>query len=151
MERGTEIVNGKITDIAIRVFREPPLMTFARNRKQITTIDIKVLQSPISKTDANLLIDDYLISRISPEKKNGKDCFRILYKAIYSHANIADSPKTNAEKQQKKRARGKIENYLKHYTRTELIYGYTMEKDGISIAFNAKGYEKIKMNQKTDT
>lgn len=135
IERRTVIVNGKLADAAIYVFREPPLMTFARQRKQITSVDIKLLQSPISKTDANLQIEDYLIERISQEKNGKKSNCRILFKTIYSHTGIADKPKTNTERQQKKRAPGKIESYLKHYQKTGFITGYTMEKDGISIFF----------------
>ena len=78
IERATAIVNGKIADAAIHIFREPPVMTFARQRKQITTITVKALQSPISKTDANLLIDDYLIERIA-HAKNGRQPKKILY------------------------------------------------------------------------
>lgn len=135
IERGTVFVNGKLSEAAIRIFREPPLMSFARQRKQITSVDIALLQSPISKTDANLQIEDYLLERISKDKNSKKSGCRILFKTLYSHTGIADKPKTNTERQQKKRAPGKIESYLKHYQKTGFITGYTMEKDGISIFF----------------
>ena len=135
IERGTAIVNGKLSEAVIHIFREPPLMSFARQRKQITSVDIALLQSPISKTDANLQIEDYLLERISKDKNSKKSGCRILFKTLYSHTGIADKPKTNTERQQKKRAPGKIENYLKHYQKTGFITGYTMEKDGISIFF----------------
>ena len=135
IERGTAIVNGKLSEAVIHIFREPPLMSFARQRKQITSVDIALLQSPISKTDANLQIEDYLLERISKDKNSKKSGCRILFKTLYSHTGIADKPKTNTERQQKKRAPGKIESYLKHYQKTGFITGYTMEKDGISIFF----------------
>lgn len=127
MERITAIVNGKITDGAIKLFREPPLMTFAKDRKQVTTIDIKLLQSPMSKTDANLLIDDYLLERIHKEKRTKGSC-TILLDTLYKYANITTS-------KQKQRAPEKIEKYLKYYKEAELFKSYKMSKDKIVIVF----------------
>ena len=133
LERGTAIINGKLANAAIHIFREPPLITFAKQRNQITTIDIKLLQSPVNKTDDNLRIDDYLIERISRAKNGtGRSC-RILYKTLYEHAGIADKPKTDTERQQKKRAPEKIKKYLDHYQKTGFISRYTVEKDGLTI------------------
>lgn len=128
MERVTAIVNGQITESAIHVFREPPLMTFAKERKQVTTIDVALLQSPISKTDANLAIDDYLIDRISKAKNGKNNYFRILFKTLYERADI----KT---KKQKQRAPKKIETYLTHYQQKGFFKKYTMQTDGITIYF----------------
>ena len=69
LERGAAVVNGQLADAAIHIFREPPAMSFAKQRKQITTLDIKLLQSPLNKTESNLLIDDYLIERIARAKR----------------------------------------------------------------------------------
>lgn len=134
LERGTVIVNGQLADAAIKIFREPPLITFAKQRQQITTFDVKLLQSPISKTDANLSIEDYLIERISREKnRKGAHSCRILFKTLYVHAGIADKPKTNTEKQQKKRAPEKIKKYLTYYQEQEFISRFTTEADGITV------------------
>lgn len=128
IERITAIVNGQISESAIHIFREPPLMTFAKERKQVTTIDVALLQSPINKTDANLLIDDYLIDRISKAKNGkGKSC-RILFKTLYEHAEI----KT---KMQRQRAPEKVEKYLTYYQQQGFIKRYTMQADGITVFF----------------
>ena len=128
MERVTAIINGKITDGAIKLFREPPLMSFAKDRKQVTTIDIKLLQSPISKTDANLLIDDYLIERIYKEKRTKKNSCTILLDTLYNYAKIT-TPK------QRERAPEKIEKYLKYYKEAGLIKSYKLREDKILITF----------------
>ena len=134
LERGTAIVNGQLADAAIKIFREPPLITFAKQRQQITTFYVKLLQSPISKTDANLSIEDYLIERISREKnRRGAHSCRILFKTLYAHAGIPDKPKTNTEKQQKKRAPEKIKKYLTYYQKQEFITRFTTETDGITV------------------
>ena len=124
-ERVRRIVNGQITDGVIHLFREPPLISFAKMRKQVTTIDVKLLQSPISKTDANLQIDDYLIERISKAKnpKNSRNRpkeERILYKTLYEHTGITT-------KKQKDRAPEKIRKYLEHYKKQGFISDFVMD------------------------
>ena len=61
MERISGVnIKGKITESAVHPFREPPMLTFAKKHgNQLTAVNIKVLQSPVSKTDENLQIDDY--------------------------------------------------------------------------------------------
>lgn len=126
IERIRAIVNGQIAESAIHIFREPPLMTFAKQRKQVTTIDVSLLQSPISKSDANLLIDDYLIDRISKAKNGTGKSSRILFKTLYEHAEINTAKK-------KQRAPDKIEKYLSYYQQQGFIKRYTMQKDGVTI------------------
>ena len=120
------IVNGNRTEAAIRLLAEPPLLTFAKQRNQITTLGVKLLQAPISKTDANLQIQDYLLEQISRKKRGKSHSCRILFNTLYKHANIT-TPK------QQQRAPAKIEKYLNHYKQQEFITRYTMEKDGITV------------------
>lgn len=126
-ERVSAIVNGKTTEASIHIFRQPPLITFAQQRKQLTTIDARVLQSPINKTELNLAIDDYLIGRIS-RAASGRQPNRILYKTLYENVGITT-------KKQKQRAPEKIKTYLQHYKKCNLIAGYSMETDGITVMF----------------
>lgn len=128
IERMTAIINGQVTESAIHIFREPPLMTFAKERKQVTTIDVALLQSPVSKTDANLLIDDYLIDRISKAKNGKGSSCRILFKTLYEHAGIKAT-------KQKQRAPEKIKKYLTYYQQQGFIKKYTMQVDGITVNF----------------
>ena len=127
IEITTATINGQLAESAIRILREPPMMTFAKQRKQITTITVKVLQSPISKTDANLLIDDYLIERIGRAKRGGTGC-KILYDTLYENAQIT-TPK------QRQRAPEKIKTYLEHYKSCGMIENYQLLTDGIKIDF----------------
>lgn len=120
-------INGKETDSTIRLLREPPLITFARQREQITTIKRELLESPISKTEANLTIDDYLMTRISRMKNGkGKSSNKMLYSTIYKQCNITT-------KNQRTRVPEKIKRYLEHYKSCNFIKGYTEDKDGITI------------------
>ena len=126
-------IRGSLTEAGIHVLREPPLMTFAKRRGQVTTISLKLLQSPVSKTEANLKIDDYLIEHISRAKRGTRHSCRMLYKTIYEKANINNNPKTSTEKQQKKRAPEKINKYLTHYQKEGFITRFTADADGITV------------------
>lgn len=126
-ERISAIINNQLCESAIHLFREPPLVTFAKDRKQITTISRALLESPLSKTDANLRIDDYLIERIA-HIRNGKVNSKLLYTTIFKRCGIT-------EKKQRQRAHDKIRRYLDHYKKCGFIKGYTEAADGITITY----------------
>ena len=130
VEKLKAFVNGQLTEAAIHVFREPPLVTFAKQRNQLTTVSNALLDSPISKTNANLAIDDYLIERIA-RAKNGKQPCKILNKTLYERANITTA-------KQKQRAPETIKRYLDHYKAQGFISGYKQEADAIIITFTNK-------------
>lgn len=127
IERGQVIVNGQLAEAAIHLFREPPMLTFAKLRNQITSIDIKLLQSPASKTEGNLLIEDYLLTRIAKARRS-KQAEKILFATLFKQTHIED-------KKQRQRAPGKIETYLKYYQAEGFIKSYTMEPDGVTVNF----------------
>lgn len=126
MERVQAFINSKRTEAAIHLFREPPLVSFARSRKQITTIDKKLLNTPLSKTNKTILIEDYLLERISRAKRDKKKEEKILFDTLCKEASI-----TGKEKQ---RMPGKIEVILRHYVACEYIKRYAMQEDGILVA-----------------
>jgi hypothetical protein len=126
-ERISAYINGQLTDSAIHLFREPPLMSFARQRNQITTVSRQLLESPVSKTDANLRIDDYLLERIGHMKrKKSTTPQRMLFVTIYKQCGITTA-------KQKQRAPEKIRRYLDYYKKCGWIKGYTEDADGITI------------------
>lgn len=126
-ERISAYINGQLTESAIHLFREPPLISFARQRNQITTINRQLLESPINKTDANLLIDGYLLERIGHMKSGkGKAPRKMLFATIYDRCQIKTA-------KQRQRAPEKIRRYLDHYKKCGWIKGYTEEADGITI------------------
>lgn len=126
-ERISAYINNTLTESAIHLFREPPLISFARARKQITTLTRQLLESPISKTDANLMLEDYLLERIGRMKSpNSKAPRKILFSTIYDRCGIT-SPK------QRSRAPEKITRYLEHYKRSGWIEGYKMDADAVTI------------------
>lgn len=127
MEQVDVVINNTLCDGAIHLFREPPLIDFARGRKQITAIEQKLLESPISKTEANLQLEDYLIERIGRMKnQKGTTSRKILYKTIYEKCGVTS-------RVQRFRAPAKIKKYLDYYISCKWINGYTEDTDGINI------------------
>lgn len=125
LERVSRIVNGVFVDGVIHLLKEPPMYTFAKNRRQITTIQRSVLNTPLSKTNANLLLEDYLIERIA-KAKGGKGHRKILYKTVYDNTGATT-------KVQRQRTRSRIAQLLEHYKSTNYIKGYTTSADGVCV------------------
>ena len=127
-------VNGQVTDAVIHLFREPPLMTLARKRNQITTISRSIQAAPFNKTPQNNILYDYLIDRITSIQreankkthKNKKASNRILYETVFEHLQLADA-------KAKRRVKEKIEDYLKHFKKEKLIKNYKKDDEGVSI------------------
>lgn len=124
-------IRGKITESAINIFREPPLLSFAKGRNQVTTVPVKLLQSPISKTESSLMLEDYLIYRISKAKgKDKKPKFSNIIKleTLYREMEITD-------RRAKPRLLDKVERYLEYYKKLKYIVDYEITKEEIILKF----------------
>ena len=131
-ERVSAYINNTLVDSAIHIFREPPLMTFARERKQITTITRKLLEIPISQTEDNLQITDYLIERIAAMKRPGNNLnHKILYKTVFEKCKM--DGKSNKDRTSRSRTPDKIKKCLDHFQQQGFIKGYKQIKDGVEI------------------
>lgn len=125
MERIKATVNGNDVVSAIHLFIEPPLISFARGRKQITQIKRQLLITPLSWTNQNLALEDYLLECIAHAKR-GKRSSRMLYTTIYEETRIS-------EKKQKQRTQEKIKAILDYYKQCGHIKGYKADSQGITI------------------
>ena len=128
-ERVTAYINGQICEAAVHLFREPPMVTFARQRNQITSLKRDLLETPLSKTDASLRLEDYLIERIAHMKSaEGKTVRyrKILYSTLYKECNIT-------EKKQRQRLPEKLDRLLNYWKSRYFIAGYAFLDDGVKI------------------
>lgn len=130
-ERVTAEIDGKITEGAIHFFREPPLLSFAKGRGQITTVKNAVLESPLPKTDKNLKIDDYLIEEISFMKVNKAFSNKILFSTLFEACGLVGD-KNPA------RIKDTIKEYLTHYKKTAFIKNFEIKKDYILITVDTE-------------
>lgn len=118
--------NGKIVDNAITVSEVPDLLTFAEKRGQLTTVPLRLFKSPISKTEANLLLEDYLFTRIARMRNSPKITRTILLETVYSKCNISS-------RNQKARLPEKLERLLQFYKDESWITGFTITERNIEI------------------
>ena len=125
MERVTGYVDGQIANGVIHVFREPPLFTFARERKQFTTHSVRVLQTPLNKNDTNIRIEDYLLEQID-WMRHGKRSRTILYETLFEKTGIT-------RRDAKSRKRKDVKKLLDHYVSVDLIKGYKENKESVEI------------------
>lgn len=125
-EQKEAMINGQLVADALHVFREPLLMEFARNRKQITTIPREVIETKKRQTENNLAIEGYLLERISRMKGNKRKTIKkISYKSILKMLNLSGK--------QQQRAIPVIWDYLEHYKSVCWIKDYKKIDDGIEI------------------
>ena len=125
-ETCTAYARGQVVECAIRIIEAPKLFAFAENRQQVTRLPLNVLDSPISKTDDNLLLSDYLLMRIS-KMRNSKYITRtILLDTIYQRCCIETY-------KQKQRLPEKIERILNHYKELEWIKDFKLTEREIEI------------------
>lgn len=128
--RVSAMINGKLAEVAYRIYTEPPLMMFARGRGQIATIAPGALQTGRSQTNTQLTLEDYLLQRIS-HMKNDKSAKhkvprKILFSTLYEKCGLTD-------KKQKQRARDQIFDTLDHYKKQGFIQSYTKLTDEVTI------------------
>lgn len=131
MERISAVVNGQVVNSAIHLFKEPPLVTFAKERKQFTTITRELLATPLNKTEDTLRLEDYLVEQISRIKNSkGKTSNKMLYSTIFKRAGIVSQ-------KQMYRAKDKIKKILNHYEKCGFIKSYTETEnaDGVKITY----------------
>ncbi len=123
-------VNGLIVDDAITIIELPRLFIFAKKRGQFASTPVALLESPISQTEANLQLEDYLLTRISRMKNAAKRkkpvTTTILLDTVYKNCGMNDRKK-------KSRAADKIERLLQHYQKQGFIKGFTITAKSIDI------------------
>ena len=127
---GTYNIQGALTKGGISLLEEPILMQFAKKRDQLTTVPLKLLQSPINKTDTNLAIDDYLIERIRRAKRTGSKNTKILFPSLCESLNITEK--------KPHRILSTVGRYLDYYASCGEITGYKISDKDNSISIRLK-------------
>ena len=129
-------VNGAVSESAIRIKTEPIMGRFANERKQIRKIDMKLLEAPISNTENQLAVKDYLIYIITYPNLTTR---KITHDMFFERVGAAD-------RKQRQRALDAADRLLAYYKDKSLILDYKMEDDGILIVVK-KDDEPDKMSQ----
>lgn len=132
--------DGNIIDAKIKLTSTPLLLEFATMRRQITTIPQGLFVTGLSKTEATLTLEDYLIERIAkmrrkfyntPKSKRKESDRTILLETLFDRCGIKSY-------NQRDRALPKIRKILDTYKATKwdgatYIAGYEIRQKGGSL------------------
>lgn len=137
-ETVTATINGLEVAEAINIFREPPLLSFARGRRQISKVPLKLLQVPVNMTDGNVALVTYLQKRIAHDRDAGKQQSRILYATLFKELGIDDTK----QRQRTRATVTKILEYWKGLNDIAYILDYTIDRAGLTCVLNADQGDK---------
>ena len=128
-----ELNGQKITD-CIHLLRTPPLYEYARDQNQIGSIEISMLDTPLSNTSENIELKGYLLRRIASlrnSKNNMSDTIR--YDTLFEYLRI-NAPTKEALKKKRQEIRKKVKQFLDFWIKKGLISSYEEQNEGKSIA-----------------
>ncbi len=128
-----ELNGQKVTD-CIHLLRTPPLYEYARDKNQIGSIEISMLDTPLSNTSENIELKGYLLRRIASlknSKNNMSDTIR--YDTLFEYLRI-NAPTKEALKKKRQEIRKKVKQFLDFWIKKELISSYEEQNEGKSIA-----------------
>ena len=122
-ERVTVTLNGTVVE-GIHLLRNPPLYDYADRKKQVGRANIKLLNSPLNKTEETAVLQGYLLRRILAIKNpHNKQSNSILYETIYRQLEIT-APNDGALRKKKTDIRKKVKEILDYWEKENFIKGY---------------------------
>ena len=121
----SEKINGQISESLLHIMKLPIMFKIAKEKKQITTFNIKLLQFPITKTDSNIQLANYLIDAILDIKRNKRNR-KMLYNTICNSIGVKDRNGIY-------RTPEKIKKLLEHFKECGFIEGFheTADKEAV--------------------
>ncbi len=121
-KRLTILANGQTTE-AIKILDTPILYDYAERRNQIGRFDVKLLDSPVNKTEENIVLDGYLRRRILSMKGSSKLSPTIKYDTLYKQLEIT-APSDGALRKKKLKVRKTVKKLFDFYKKEGFILGY---------------------------
>ena len=130
-ERVTASLNGTVVE-CLRILRTPVLYEYANKKNQIGRFDIKLLNSPINKTEEIITLQGYLYRRILSMKSNPNLSKTIVYDTVYSQIEVK-AASDGALRKKKSKVRDHVKKILDYWKQEEFIAGYVENKRGTRI------------------
>ena len=128
-EKITASLNGNIVE-CLHILRVPPLYDYANRKNQVGRVSIKMLDTPVSKTEETAILQGYLLRRVMTIKNpNNKQSNNVLYDTIYKQLEIS-APSDGALRKKKADVRKKVKAILDYWKAQAFIKDYTENKKG---------------------
>lgn len=125
--QGGAYINNTFTETVIHLFRDPPLFSFAAQRKQVLSTPKELLAIPLSQTEGNLRIIDYLLVKINAIKKKSITN-KITWETFFKRCD-ADT------RLKKFQAKEKVKTCLEHFKQQLYIKEYQIDEESIKIKY----------------
>lgn len=119
-------VSGNVVSEVIRILREPVLYTYASKKNQIGRFAIKLLDSPVNKTEENIILQSFLYRHILAIK-GGSLSPTMVYSTIYNQLGIKASSQASMNNK-KKKVRDTIKKILAYWKKEGFIKSYKENK-----------------------
>ncbi len=117
------------TTIYYRINSMPPFYRFAERLGKISVFPLKLLDSPVSKTDHNIAVQSYLLRTIDSMKQDPTISTLVQWDVIYKMATQEGKQATANEN---KRTRDNIERILNFWIKENFIKDYESRlKEGV--------------------
>lgn len=126
-ERVTAVLNGNVLE-CLHILRPPILYEYANKKNQIGRLDIKLLNTPINKTEEIIMLQGYLYRRILA-MKGGRISKNILYDTVFNQLKVT-AANDGALRKKKSKVRGQIKRILDYWEQERFISGYAENKRG---------------------
>lgn len=131
LERITCYINGRLTEQAIHLLREPPLFTYARERGAIVTVEKKYLTPPVNRNARTDQLNTYLLRIIKLAQRDNGITNRITFDTIYEELDLEN-------KSLQSRIKGYVKRLFEFYKEGGLITAYEQDKRGITFFWDSK-------------
>lgn len=125
----TASINNSTID-ALHLLKEPVLYTYASKTSKIGRINMKLLDTPLSKNEETIVLQGYLYRRILAMKHGQSKT--IVYDTIYRQLTI-QTPTESALKKKKIDIRKKVRQLLNYWEKEKFIAGYEEKTKGKEI------------------
>ena len=112
-ERVTATLNGNVLE-CLRILRPPVLYEYANKKNQIGRFDIKLLNSPINKTEEIITLQGYLYRRILSMKGSSTLSKTIVYDTVYNQIEVT-AASDGALRKKKSKVRDQIKKILDYW------------------------------------
>jgi hypothetical protein len=130
-ERVTASLNGTVVE-CLHILRPPVLYEYANKKNQIGRFDIKLLNSPIKKTEEIITLQGYLYRRILSMKGSSNLSKTIVYETVYNQIDIT-AASDGALRKKKSKVRDQVKKILDYWKQEGFIAGYVENKRGARI------------------
>lgn len=129
MGRIEAVLNGREVE-AYYLIDNPPLYQYASSKRQLSLVDLSLLNAPLNNNASTIVLKNYILSRIEGMKnpRNHLVSHKILFTSVFQELGEEEPTKLR-----RKRIRDYTETFLEYLVAKQYIRSYRLTRDGRTI------------------